>query len=69
MWVEGKTREIIKKRAEAVYRHERNLKIRQSHKNPIIKKLYKEFLGKPLSKKSHELLHTSYKDKSKCNLK
>ncbi|HNV24526.1 MAG TPA: iron hydrogenase small subunit, partial [Candidatus Omnitrophota bacterium] len=24
-------------------------------------KLYEEFLGKPLSHKSHELLHTNYK--------
>ena len=38
--------------------------IRKSHENPDIQKLYKEFLGEPLSEKSHHLLHTHYFDKS-----
>jgi NADH-quinone oxidoreductase subunit G/NADP-reducing hydrogenase subunit HndD len=33
---------------------------RKSHKNPMIKKIYDEFLGKPNSHKAHELLHTHY---------
>jgi len=34
--------------------------IKVSHKNPEIIQIYKDFLGKPLSHKSHELLHTHY---------
>lgn len=32
--------------------------IRFSHENPSVKALYDEFLGEPLGRKSHELLHT-----------
>ena len=38
-----------------------NKTIRRSHDNPDVQKLYKEYLGKPLSEKAHELLHTHYK--------
>jgi iron only hydrogenase large subunit-like protein len=34
--------------------------VRASHENPAIQRLYAEFLEKPLSHKSHELLHTRY---------
>ena len=33
---------------------------RKSHENPIVKKVYEEFLGEPNSHKAHELLHTHY---------
>ena len=56
---------ILQKRAEAIYREDAGKPIRKSHENPYIIKLYEEFLGKPLSDKSHELLHTHYVDKSK----
>ncbi|MGA7874447.1 MAG: iron hydrogenase small subunit [Desulfoferrobacter sp.] len=36
-----------------------------SHKNPMIKKIYSEFLGEPLSHRSHELLHTQYRDRKR----
>jgi iron only hydrogenase large subunit-like protein len=39
--------------------------IRKSHENPDVARLYEEFLGHPLSEKSHHLLHTHYFDKSK----
>lgn len=56
--------EIIKQRAAAIYREDAGKPIRKSHENPFIIELYKEFLGKPLSEKSHHLLHTHYFDKS-----
>lgn len=56
--------EVKKKRIESLYQRDEEDKIRVSHKNPDIIKVYEEFLGKPLSSKSEELLHTSYKDKS-----
>ena len=34
--------------------------IRKSHENIEVKKLYKDFLGEPLGKLSHQLLHTHY---------
>lgn len=47
-------------RAKALYDADKNLPIRKSHENPVIKKLYEEFLGEPGSEKAHELLHTHY---------
>ena len=52
--------EIRRKRAEAIYEADRLLPIRKSHENPAVQQLYAEFLGKPLSHRSHELLHTTY---------
>jgi len=56
---------IIKARQLAIYREDAGKAIRKSHENPFIIKLYEEFLGEPLSEKSHHLLHTYYFDKSK----
>ena len=39
--------------------------VRKSHKNPQVIKLYKEFLGEPMSGESHHLLHTTYKSRPK----
>ena len=50
----------IRKRIDAIYEEDAKLPLRKSHENPIVKKIYKECLGKPLSKKSHEFLHTKY---------
>ena len=50
-------------RADGLYKEDRELPLRKSHKNPFIQKLYAEFLEKPGSHKAHELLHTVYKDK------
>ena len=55
--------EILRKRQRAIYQEDAGKPIRKSHENPYIKLLYEEFLGKPLSDKSHELLHTHYFDK------
>jgi len=54
------TPEIRAKRAEAIYRQDRELPIRKSHENPVVTQLYQEFLIEPLGHKSHELLHTHY---------
>ncbi len=48
-------------RASILYNADANkLEIRKSHENPIVKKVYEEFLGEPNSHKAHELLHTHY---------
>lgn len=55
--------ECLKCRAEALYGIDRNKTIRRSHENPDIQRIYKEFLGRPLSVVAHKLLHTHYKAK------
>jgi ferredoxin hydrogenase gamma subunit len=50
-------------RQKAIYKIDSEAPIRQSHNNPCIQRIYKEFLGEPLGHKSHELLHTSYRDR------
>lgn len=53
-------REKRQARIDAIYRADRQLPLRKSHENPAIQQLYREFLGKPLGEKSHQLLHTTY---------
>ncbi|MBQ0111286.1 MAG: [FeFe] hydrogenase, group A [Oscillospiraceae bacterium] len=56
-------------RAKALYDDDASQKIRKSHENPAIKEIYKDFFEKPGSHKAHEILHTSYVDRSKDYLK
>lgn len=56
--------EILHARANALYQEDKSKKIRKSHENPDIQRLYKEFLGEPLGEKAHALLHTHYFNKS-----
>ena len=51
---------IRRLRMQAIYKQDAILKYRKSHDNPIVQKLYKEYLGKPLSKKAKKLLHTRF---------
>ena len=57
--------EILKKRQAAIYDVDKNMPIRKSHENPAITEIYEKYLGKPLSEKSHHLLHTHYSVKDK----
>jgi iron-only hydrogenase group A len=52
-------------RIAAIYREDEGRELRKSHENPAVKQLYDEFLGKPLGEKSHHLLHTKYKKRSR----
>jgi iron only hydrogenase large subunit-like protein len=52
--------EAVKARMNALHQADKNAPLRVSHKNTQVKRLYEEFLGAPLSHKSHELLHTHY---------
>lgn len=54
---------ILKARAKAIYAEDKGKKLRKSHENPDIIKLYEEYLGKPGSELAHKLLHTHYFDK------
>ena len=52
-------------RAKALYGEDEGKKLRKSHENPSIKKLYAEFLGEPNSHRAHKLLHTTYVTRDK----
>ena len=43
-------------RAAALYEEDKNLPLRKSHDNPVVKELYENYLGKPGSHKAHEIL-------------
>ena len=53
--------DVHKKRAEAMYSIDEKSVIRKSHENPVLKQIYKEFLGEP----NGELAHYSKKEKYK----
>lgn len=59
--------EIRKNRILNLYKRDDNVKIRFSHENPDIIKIYNEYLESPLSKLSEELLHTHYIARNKEN--
>lgn len=65
--VEAKIRnnmDVRAERAKGLYTLDKNAKIRKSHENPVIKELYKSYLGQPGSDKAHHILHTSYVKRS-----
>ncbi|MCI9402903.1 MAG: 4Fe-4S binding protein [Oscillospiraceae bacterium] len=47
-------------RAKALYDQDAGMTYRKSHENPVVKKVYGEFLGEPGGHKAHELLHCTY---------
>lgn len=63
----NKEDDIKKDRIVNLYNRDDNQKIRFSHENPDIMRIYKDYLGEPLSKLSEDLLHTHYIDRSKGN--
>ncbi|NLV30017.1 MAG: 4Fe-4S binding protein [Acidobacteria bacterium] len=56
----GSDPDAARARMQALYRIDQSESGRVSHKNTQVARLYEEFLGKPLGKKSHQLLHTQY---------
>ncbi|MGM0566717.1 MAG: NADH-dependent [FeFe] hydrogenase, group A6 [Bacteroidota bacterium] len=57
--------EIREERARAIYEEDESMPVRKSHENPEIQSIYADFLGEPLSHKSHDLLHTHYKPRKR----
>lgn len=49
--------EMASVRAPKLYDLDKRRTVRFSHENPEIKKLYADYLGKPMSEKAHKLLH------------
>lgn len=52
-------------RSKALYGEDKEMRLRKSHKNPLIKEVYENYLEKPGSERAHHLLHTTYVDRSK----
>ena len=60
-----KDKDVVRKaRMESLYKKDQSMKLRLSHKNPDIEKVYSEFYGEPLSELAEKMLHTSYENKS-----
>ncbi|MDD5306367.1 MAG: NADH-dependent [FeFe] hydrogenase, group A6 [Deltaproteobacteria bacterium] len=58
--------EIRAARAKAIYDEDAHYEIRKSHENPVVAKIYKEFLTEgPCGHLSHKLLHTHYTPRGK----
>ena len=56
----GSSGEEIEARMNSLYHIDERDSIKVSHRNPEVAELYENYLGEPLSHKSHELLHTHY---------
>ncbi|KGM38388.1 Periplasmic [FeFe] hydrogenase large subunit [Olavius algarvensis spirochete endosymbiont] len=52
--------EVRQKRITGIYSDDEKSVVRCSHQNPDIIRIYKDFLGEPLSRRSYDLLHTRY---------
>jgi len=59
--------EIREKRRAGLLSEDEGKKLRKSHENPAVQKVYEEYLGEPCGHKSHELLHTHYTKRGTYN--
>jgi NADP-reducing hydrogenase subunit HndD len=60
--------DVRKLRADALYSIDEKSTIRKSHENPVLKKVYKEYLEKPGSELAERLLHTTYQKREKYKM-
>ena len=60
--------DVRKLRADSLYSIDEKSTIRKSHENPVVKKIYQEFLEKPGSDRAEKLLHTSYQGREKYHI-
>ncbi len=69
--LDNKTRSIYdirKLRSDALYSIDEKSTYRKSHENPILQKIYLEYIGKPGKGKSHDMLHTSFEKREKYKI-
>ncbi|SJZ44868.1 NADH-dependent [FeFe] hydrogenase, group A6 [Selenihalanaerobacter shriftii] len=57
--------EIIAKRGNGLYSIDASKNIRKSHQNPVIEKIYENYLDNPGGSKAHDLLHTTYRSRDR----
>lgn len=56
----AKTQDFFSRRLACVYKRDTEMALRKSQDNPLVKQMYRDFLGHPLSEESEKLLHTVY---------
>jgi iron only hydrogenase large subunit-like protein len=54
---------IRRKRMQGIYSEDGHLPLRKSHENPVLKKMYDEYMGDVGGHRAHELLHTTYEER------
>ena len=54
-------------RAQGLYTEDTDLPLRYSHENPMVAKIYADYLEKPNSELAHKLLHTNYFERSQTD--
>ncbi len=59
----GATDAVRRARTAGIYDDDEKCAIRMSHLNPQVQKLYADYIGEPLGKKAHKLLHNHYHPK------
>ena len=62
------TVDVRKLRADALYTIDEKSTIRKSHENPVVRKVYEEYLEKPGSYRAEKLLHTHYQKREKYKM-
>ena len=60
--------DVRKLRADSIYSIDEKSTIRKSHENPVLKKIYEEYLEEPGNYRAEKLLHTNYRKREKYNL-
>ncbi|NLH50251.1 MAG: twin-arginine translocation signal domain-containing protein [Myxococcales bacterium] len=58
------TLDYLDRRLAAAYQRDAGMPRRKSQDNPMVKKLYADYLEHPNSHRAHHLLHTNYADRS-----
>ena len=58
-------RSTLERRQNAVYSTDASMKLRTSHENEDVVRLYRDFLGEPGSPLAHELLHCEYRERER----
>ena len=62
------TIDIHKLRADSIYTIDEKSSFRKSHKNPVVKQMYDEFLKEPCGELAHKYLHTEYEQEPKYDI-
>ncbi len=60
--------DVQKLRADSLYTIDEKSTIRKSHENPVLRKIYEEYLEKPGGYRAEKLLHTKYTKREKYNI-
>ena len=64
LYKDGEEDEVKESRMKSLYNKDKKMEVRYSYKSKDVKRIYKDYLEKPLSEKSEKLLHTSYSKKN-----